>query len=143
MLKPEPQPKSHRNPHIQALLDIHTQEDAPLLPSRDWDTLALDEPGYGEPSTAPGSPDQPIKALPQGTLEVAPALFTQPNLSKGASPMGNLMYYAVVFLVVALVAAAFGFGGLAGTAVEGAKILFWVAIVLFGISFVAGVVRRN
>ncbi|ACK49225.1 protein of unknown function DUF1328 [Methylocella silvestris BL2] len=56
--------------------------------------------------------------------------------------MGNLMYYAVVFLVVAIIAAVFGFGGVAGTAVEAAKILFWVAIVLFVISLIASMIRR-
>lgn len=56
--------------------------------------------------------------------------------------MGNLLHYAIVFLVVALVAAFLGFGGLAGTAMEGARILFWVAIVLFVISLIGGVVRR-
>ena len=57
--------------------------------------------------------------------------------------MSNFLYYAVVFFVVAITAAAFGFGGVAGTAIEGAKILFWIAIVLFGVSLVAGFVRRN
>lgn len=56
--------------------------------------------------------------------------------------MGNMLYYAIVFLVVALIAAFFGFGGVAGTAMEGARILFWVAIVLFVISIIAGFVRR-
>ncbi len=56
--------------------------------------------------------------------------------------MGNLLHYAIVFLVVALVAAFLGFGGVAGTAMEGARILFWVAIVLFVISLIAGFVRR-
>ena len=56
--------------------------------------------------------------------------------------MGNLLHYAVVFLVVALVAAFFGFGGLAGTAMDGARILFWVAIVLFVVSLVASFIRR-
>jgi uncharacterized membrane protein YtjA (UPF0391 family) len=56
--------------------------------------------------------------------------------------MGNLLYYAIVFLIVAVVAAVFGFGGVAGTAMEGAKLLFWVAIVLFVIMLIAGVVRR-
>jgi len=56
--------------------------------------------------------------------------------------MGNLLYWAVVFLVVALVAALFGFGGLAGTAVEGARLLFWVAIILMIISAVVGFARR-
>ncbi|MEQ1696334.1 MAG: DUF1328 domain-containing protein [Hyphomicrobiaceae bacterium] len=56
--------------------------------------------------------------------------------------MGNLLHYAVVFLIVALVAAFLGFGGVAGTAMDGARILFWVAIVLFGISLIAGLLRR-
>jgi uncharacterized membrane protein YtjA (UPF0391 family) len=56
--------------------------------------------------------------------------------------MGNLLHYAIIFLVVALVAAFFGFGGVAGTAMEGARILFWVAIVLFIVSVVMGFIRR-
>lgn len=55
--------------------------------------------------------------------------------------MGNLLHYAIVFLVVALVAAALGFGGVAGTAMEGARILLWVAIVLFVISLIGGLMR--
>ena len=50
--------------------------------------------------------------------------------------MGNLLHYAIMFLVVALVAAFLGFGGVSGTAMEGARILFWVAIVLFVVSAV-------
>ncbi len=57
--------------------------------------------------------------------------------------MGSLLHWAVVFLVVALVAALFGFGGVAGTAVEAAQILFWVAIVIFVISLIAGLMRRG
>ncbi len=56
--------------------------------------------------------------------------------------MGSMLHYAIVFLVVALVAAFLGFGGVAGTAMEGARILFWVAIVLFVVSVVAGFLRR-
>ena len=56
--------------------------------------------------------------------------------------MGNLLHYAIVFLVVALVAAFFGFGGVAGTAMEGARILFWVAIVLLVVSVIANFVRK-
>ena len=57
--------------------------------------------------------------------------------------MGNLLYWAVVFLVVAVVAAVLGFGGVASTAMAGAQLLFWVAIVLFIISLVAGLFRRG
>lgn len=56
--------------------------------------------------------------------------------------MSNMLYYAIVFLVVALVAAFLGFGGVAGTAMEGARLLFWVAIVLFVVSLIAGLIRR-
>ena len=54
--------------------------------------------------------------------------------------MGNLLYWAVVFLIVALVAAALGFGGVAGAAIEGARLLFWVAIALFIVALVAGLI---
>ena len=56
--------------------------------------------------------------------------------------MGSLLHYALMFLVVALIAAAVGFGGVAGFAMEAAQLLFWVFIVLFVISLVAGLVRR-
>jgi uncharacterized membrane protein YtjA (UPF0391 family) len=49
--------------------------------------------------------------------------------------------WALTFLVVALIAAVLGFGGIAGTAVEIAKLIFFVAIVLFAISAVIGLLR--
>jgi uncharacterized membrane protein YtjA (UPF0391 family) len=54
----------------------------------------------------------------------------------------NLLYWALILLVVAIVAAVFGFGGVAGTAMGGAQILFWVAIVLAVVAFIASLVRR-
>jgi len=39
------------------------------------------------------------------------------------------------------VAALLGFGGIAGTAMEAAKLVFFVAIVLFAISAVIGLMR--
>jgi uncharacterized membrane protein YtjA (UPF0391 family) len=55
----------------------------------------------------------------------------------------GLLHYAIVFLVVALLAAAVGFGGVAGVAMEGARLLFWIFIVLFVLSLVASLVRRS
>ena len=52
-----------------------------------------------------------------------------------------MLGWAVTFLVVALIAAILGFGGIAGTAMEAAKIVFFVAIALFLISAVFGAVR--
>ena len=56
---------------------------------------------------------------------------------------GNLLHWAIIFLIVAIVAAVLGFGGAAGTAMEGARLLFWVAIVLFVISLVVQFARRG
>ena len=49
-----------------------------------------------------------------------------------------MINWAITFLIIALIAAALGFGGIAGTAVGLAKILFFVFIVLFIIAFVMG-----
>lgn len=52
-----------------------------------------------------------------------------------------MLGWALTFLIVALIAAALGFGGIAGVAVEAAKIVFFVAIILFAVSAIAGFVR--
>ena len=49
--------------------------------------------------------------------------------------------WALTFLIVALIAAILGFGGIAGFAVEIAKIIFFVALVLFVVSALFGLVR--
>lgn len=54
-----------------------------------------------------------------------------------------MLSWALTFLVVALIAAVLGFGGIAGTAMEIAKIIFFVAIVLFVISAVMGYRGRS
>jgi uncharacterized membrane protein YtjA (UPF0391 family) len=53
-----------------------------------------------------------------------------------------MLYWALMFLLVALVAALFGFGGIASTAASFAQILFVVALVLFVVSLVFGYRRR-
>jgi uncharacterized membrane protein YtjA (UPF0391 family) len=52
-----------------------------------------------------------------------------------------MLGWAVTFLIVALVAAVLGFGGIAGVVVEAAKLVFFVAVILFAISAVVGLVR--
>jgi uncharacterized membrane protein YtjA (UPF0391 family) len=49
-----------------------------------------------------------------------------------------MLYWAAVFFVIALVAAAFGFGGIAASAVGVAKILFVVFLVFAVISLLVG-----
>jgi uncharacterized membrane protein YtjA (UPF0391 family) len=56
----------------------------------------------------------------------------------------NLMlHYAVVFFVIALIAAVFGFGGIAAGAIEIGKILFMIFAVLAVISFLVSLVKKN
>jgi uncharacterized membrane protein YtjA (UPF0391 family) len=52
-----------------------------------------------------------------------------------------MLYYAAVFFVIALIAAIFGFTGIAAGAAEVAKILFLIFVVLFAISLVIGLLR--
>lgn len=49
-----------------------------------------------------------------------------------------MLNWSVSFLIIAIIAAFLGFGGIAGTATDIAKILFGVFVVLFLISFVFG-----
>jgi uncharacterized membrane protein YtjA (UPF0391 family) len=51
--------------------------------------------------------------------------------------------WAIIFLIIAIVAAVFGFSGLAGTAAGFAKILFVVGLVLFLISVIYAIVSGN
>lgn len=53
-----------------------------------------------------------------------------------------MLSWALVFLVVALIAAVFGFGGIAAGAVQIARILFFIFLVLFVVSLIAGGLRR-
>jgi uncharacterized membrane protein YtjA (UPF0391 family) len=52
-----------------------------------------------------------------------------------------MLSWAITFLVVALIAGALGFGVIAGVAFEAAKIVFFVAILLFVVSVIAGLLR--
>ena len=54
-----------------------------------------------------------------------------------------MFYYAVVFFVIAIIAAVLGFGGIALGAAEIAKVLFFVFLVLFIGSLIVGLVNRR
>ncbi len=54
-----------------------------------------------------------------------------------------MLNWALTFLVIALIAAVFGFGGIASTAAGFAQICFFIFLVLFLVSTVAHVVRRR
>lgn len=52
-----------------------------------------------------------------------------------------MLRLALLFLVVALIAALFGWGGIAAGAVEIAKVLFFIFLVLFVVSLLVGIAR--
>jgi uncharacterized membrane protein YtjA (UPF0391 family) len=56
---------------------------------------------------------------------------------------GVMLYWALVFFIVAIVAAVLGFGGVASTAAGIAQILFFVFLVIFLISLVMGLAGRR
>jgi uncharacterized membrane protein YtjA (UPF0391 family) len=107
------------------------------------------------PRTAPKTRLQhlgssPRPAIPRGWNRAPIAAFFSQRLvdahvwrsGSGAKVM-NLLHWAVIFLVVAIVAAALGFGGVAGTAMEGARIFVWIFLILFIVSLIVGLLRRG
>jgi len=52
-----------------------------------------------------------------------------------------MLHYAVVFLVIALIATLFGFSGIAAGGI--AKILFTILLIFAVISFLASLMRRS
>jgi len=54
-----------------------------------------------------------------------------------------MLRLAVIFLVVALIAAFMGYGGVEGLAWEGAKILFFIFLVLAVLSLLGGSLNRR
>jgi uncharacterized membrane protein YtjA (UPF0391 family) len=53
-----------------------------------------------------------------------------------------MLYWALVFLVVAIIAGALGFGGIAGTSAGIAQILFFIFLAFLVIALLAGFFRR-
>ncbi len=52
-----------------------------------------------------------------------------------------MLRWAVIFFIIAIVAALFGFGNIAAGATDIAKILFFLFVILFLISLIFGLVR--
>jgi uncharacterized membrane protein YtjA (UPF0391 family) len=53
----------------------------------------------------------------------------------------QMLHWALVFFVIAIIAAVFGFGGIAGAASGIAQILFFVFVVLLAISLIMNALR--
>ena len=55
----------------------------------------------------------------------------------------TMLSWALTFLIVAIIAALFGFGGIAEAATDIARVLFFIFIVLFLVSLIFGLIRRR
>jgi uncharacterized membrane protein YtjA (UPF0391 family) len=85
----------------------------------------------------------------RGTSVPAPAYFFKPMRDEVALVSNRkykaeeltMLSWVVTFLIVALIAGILGFGGIAGASIEIAKIIFFIAIVLFLVSAVVGLAR--
>lgn len=99
---------------------------------------------YLSQRTWPTSSSPPVfyTELPQRlALRSIPA---QDDSASAIKPLTGtpMLHYAVVFLVIALIAAVLGFGGIAAGAASIAKILFVVFLIMAVVSFIFGYRRR-
>ncbi|HKB42598.1 MAG TPA: DUF1328 domain-containing protein [Gemmataceae bacterium] len=53
-----------------------------------------------------------------------------------------MLRLALLFLVIALIAALFGFGGIAAGAIEIGKVIFFIFLVLFVVALLGGMMGR-
>ncbi|NLO79173.1 MAG: DUF1328 domain-containing protein [Xanthomonadaceae bacterium] len=54
-----------------------------------------------------------------------------------------MLGWALTFFIIALIAAVFGFGGIASAAAGIAKVLFFIFVVLFAIALIGGLLGRG
>lgn len=52
-----------------------------------------------------------------------------------------MLRWALIFFIVAIIAAVFGFGGIAAGATDIARILFFIFLIVFLVSLIMGLVR--
>jgi uncharacterized membrane protein YtjA (UPF0391 family) len=85
---------------------------------------------------------------PRGTFVPAPDYFRIRCAARSVAPSSKpktkvltMLSWVVTFLIIALIAGVLGFGGVAGASIEIAKIIFFIAIVLFLVSAVVGLAR--
>ena len=101
--------------------------------------------GTGKCCGAETAPENAAAFAGAQTLKECAAIIlkvgkTSPNhLPKGAA----VLYYAIVFFVIALIAAVLGFGGVVTAAAGIAKLLFGLFILLALVSAAIGLLRRG
>jgi uncharacterized membrane protein YtjA (UPF0391 family) len=83
---------------------------------------------------------------PSGTFVPLPHCFHNRGAADDGAALDRtevrtMLSWVVTFLIIALIAGVLGFGGIAGASIEMAKIVFFIAVVLFLVSAVIGLAR--
>lgn len=95
---------------------------------------------------------RPGNSCPAGQVESARSFFAsffakstwipQLNAAPGSELEVIVLKWAVIFFVIAIIAAILGFGGIAAGAAEIAKILFFVFLIVFVVTLIVSMKRK-
>jgi uncharacterized membrane protein YtjA (UPF0391 family) len=102
---------------------------------------AVTGPDFGSALTANFSGFQPRNLQFHSDLFSQEALRSAPLERISKTEVLTMFGWVVTFLIIALIAGVLGFGGVAGASIEIAKIIFFIAVVLFLVSALVGVAR--
>jgi uncharacterized membrane protein YtjA (UPF0391 family) len=101
-------------------------------------------PDQGALDPAPAQVPADPRTRRLASLGRGPRNFFPADRLFGAKTRSQTMLHLVItLLIIALIAGLLGFGGIAGTAVGLAKIIFFVALVLFLVSLIFGGMRGS
>lgn len=70
------------------------------------------------------------------------ARFQSADVQRTKAEDTDMLRWALGFFIIAIIAAIFGFGGIAVAAAGIAKILFFIFLVLFLVALLSGLMRR-
>jgi uncharacterized membrane protein YtjA (UPF0391 family) len=86
-----------------------------------------------------------LTSCPAGTFPFSRRLFSATGGTAAINGKREwaMLGWVITFLVIALIAGLLGFGGIAGVSIEIAKVIFFIAVVLFLISAIVGLARRG
>jgi uncharacterized membrane protein YtjA (UPF0391 family) len=76
------------------------------------------------------------------TIAITSRIGPDRGLANHGTRRLDMLGWTLTFLIIAVIAAAFGFGGIAVAAAGIAKILFYIFLVLFLVSLVGSLARR-
>lgn len=79
-------------------------------------------------------------SIPEGNIGVSDVAASAPSAG-GEERQAVMLGWALTFFIIAVIAALFGFTGIAGTMAWIAQVLFFLFIVLFVIALITGAAR--